>query len=587
MMYLIITSIILTVLSIVFFRVTTKFYWVGILFISAILVYSTTLLGSDVVGSDIHAEIIVSRLALEGNWNPFDPASSVSASSLFLGLFAPFIATVLGLDLIWVYKIILPIFLILVPVVLYFAFSRQIGKKEAFLSSLFFMIVPVFNLEIASIAKSMLAELFFASMILIMVSSLRQSFKLVGLLICILGMVTSHYTIAFAAIIYLLGILLIKIIFDKLSLFSRGGVDYWVLVSVLVTGILSFGIYYSLTGDGLVNSTLVRIYNQFSTVVSNQLVFINADNTTGLTTAWSSKVTAYPVDPVYTPLVQVAMGADFLQSSFFGKIFRILQFLSQLMIVGGILYLPFVYKKYKFSTEFIAGIYCSIILLLCCILIQGFANTINITRFYHISLFFLAPCLVIVWSTRKTVVEYRSITSSQLKTFWSSLDKELVTFNNHKDKTVYDILRIAVFIKGIWYEDKLVGVGGLLKSFGQLFLFHMVKSEYQRKGYSRLLTIASLDYASRSNVDTVFITLFPWNSAQLASINSYGSYKYLYEDKNLKWYYIALTPRGETYAKLFRIAILVYYSPLGLPFRQIRKLLEDSRNSRFLRSIST
>jgi hypothetical protein len=94
-------------------------------------------------------------------------------------------------------------------------------------------------------------------------------------------------------------------------------------------------------------------------------------------------------------LVQMALGLDFLEVSLLGKVFRILQLLSQFFIVAGAVYLLFKHRKYHFSAEFLAGVGCAFILLLVCITVEQFSAILNMTRFYHLSLLFLSPCLVI------------------------------------------------------------------------------------------------------------------------------------------------------------------------------------------------
>ena len=50
---------------------------------------------------------------------------------------------------------------------------------------------------------------------------------------------------------------------------------------------------------------------------------------------------------------------------------------------------------YYFTAEFLAGVGAAFFLLLFCIFMPYFSSTINMTRYYHTSLFFLAPALVI------------------------------------------------------------------------------------------------------------------------------------------------------------------------------------------------
>jgi len=89
------------------------------------------------------------------------------------------------------------------------------------------------------------------------------------------------------------------------------------------------------------------------------------------------------------------LGLDFANASLQGKLFRILQYLTQLaIIIGGIMLLRR-YKHYNMSAEFVAAIGASYILLAFCVFVPHFSLIINMTRFYQLSLFLLAPVFVI------------------------------------------------------------------------------------------------------------------------------------------------------------------------------------------------
>jgi len=262
-----------------------------------------------------------------------------------------------------------------VPVVLYFAYKGQFGEQNAFYAAVFFAIMPVYSLEIATIVKSMVAEFFFAIMILAVVGKMK--WKLPVIILCLLGMVASHYTIALAAVAYLTGILGIRIVLYKW--WKNAETPLTTLGIPLVIGVMVFAFYYSLYLGGDINRVVVSIFSQ----------------------AWfsqaSSVITTHKVDSLvnnYPAIVKVALGMDFFDATLWGKIFRIVQIITQASIVIGAALIVF---KSTFSAEFKAGIICSLILVGLCVVAPGFSYILNMTRFYHIALFFLAPCLVMVW----------------------------------------------------------------------------------------------------------------------------------------------------------------------------------------------
>jgi uncharacterized membrane protein len=79
-----------------------------------------------------------------------------------------------------------------------------------------------------------------------------------------------------------------------------------------------------------------------------------------------------------------------------------MQYITQLFLVIGFIRLIFKPKNLRFTAEYIALIGASALLLLACIFIPYFTALINTTRFYHITLFLLAPLCILggeaIWS---------------------------------------------------------------------------------------------------------------------------------------------------------------------------------------------
>jgi uncharacterized membrane protein len=376
------------------------------------LVYSTTMLGIYVVGSDIQGEILVSRNTLKYGWDFINSTgintnAGISASSVVTGVFAPFLSKLFYLDIVWIYKAILPLFLVGVPVVLYYAFKKQIGDKRAFFATLFFMIVPVYNLEIAQIAKSMVAELFFALMILAMVSTWRWQHKGLVIFSCVVLALASHYSVGIMMLLYLFGILAVRLITGRIKwkLFAIRRIPVVMLLVIILIGAGTFFAYYQYAFGGVVNQVLVTVAKYYTGqgITYSEQTFRTAETLPEpqleVEPSETTEIEATEKDESYFSkqenLVKVAIGLDFFSQPLEGQIFRIIQYLTQILIVVGAGYLLFRYQKYKFSAEFIAGIGCSFALLFLCVFVPNFSNIINITRFYQITLFFLAPCFVL------------------------------------------------------------------------------------------------------------------------------------------------------------------------------------------------
>jgi len=95
-------------------------------------------------------------------------------------------------------------------------------------------------------------------------------------------------------------------------------------------------------------------------------------------------------------MIRAAIGLDFNEVSFYGKVFRILQYITEILLVVGCVALIFKRKQFNITNGYMAGIICSIILLCLSIFVPYFnIMTITTTRLYAITLFFIAPLVTI------------------------------------------------------------------------------------------------------------------------------------------------------------------------------------------------
>lgn len=389
------------------------------LFVVAILLlYQTSMMGAWLVGSDIHREYYSSMQALQNGWD--FSTSPMSNSSIVIGLIAPFIARLM--PLVWVFKAVLPFIFAFVPVILYFAFKKQFGSKRAFFAAMFFMVVPVFSLEIPQIAKSMVAEVFFALMILAMVSDLKWKWKCPAVGITLGLAALCHYSVGFIAACYIFGALVFMAVTKpvKWGLLARRKLPL-VGTSIAVLLVLSgCFFYFQRASEGSVLLALKQISGwDISVPVASEQppsaaissegdvenggggVQIPASEGNALNPVADSVTEKKPMQlyPEYlktqSHLVQAGIGLDFAEATAQGKAFRIVQYLTQLLIVTGFFWLIFKHRRYRFTAEFVACIAGSFALLAACVFTPGFSYILNMTRFYQLTLFFLAPMFVL------------------------------------------------------------------------------------------------------------------------------------------------------------------------------------------------
>lgn len=418
------------ILLVLFGKIKVKYLPIYIFTISLAILWQNTMLGTYLVGNDLNREYLLAMQAYNNGWDPAGYTVYMSNTSVVIGVVAPFISKVFHIDMVWVFKAVIPLFLAAVPLILYYAFSKQFGNKRAFYATIFFVIMPVFSMEISTITKSMVAELFFALMILAVVSELSRHKKGVAIMGCMVGMLFTHYTIAIIAAMYLVGMIVISVISRWQAIGEYIGHNKFPTIAVslvLVSSLFTGYVYYSQVSNGAVIQSIERIAGWVGDIPQTQTWIkptgggssepiepsetatpsepskpstpIEPSESVSEPSEPSEPSETEPNSPIYLakqpPMVRAGIGLDFMDSTSWGKTFRVVQYATQFLIVIGAVFVIKNRKKYNFSNTFIAGIIASFILLTLCIFVPNFSRIINMTRFYHLALFFLAPLLIV------------------------------------------------------------------------------------------------------------------------------------------------------------------------------------------------
>lgn len=390
-------------------------YPLAIAIIGIGLLYQTTLISPYLIGSDIHLEYYFGQLVAEnGYWNSAIPQAYNSALSVVL--LAPIYSLILNTDGAWLFKVIYPFIFSLVPLALFHIYRQQMSGKKAFLAAFFFMAVPTFSLEMIALARQQIAELFFALFILLMFDrKLGLAQRLTLAIVFALSLAVSHYALGAVCFFYFaLGWLLLLVL--------RGGwgrkIWGWltrklgglptILVSPKAFPLKAIGIvvviyfvgslaYYGWVASGVPLRAITGIWQGQTTTVITELpkLLPGEPSVPGEPSAFFEFTTR-------EPLIQTALGLDFPSASTQGKGFRIFQYITQLFIAIGFIWLIFKPRRLRFTAEYVAFAWVSALLLLACIFLPGFSGIINVTRFYHIALFLLAPLCILggeaIWS---------------------------------------------------------------------------------------------------------------------------------------------------------------------------------------------
>jgi uncharacterized membrane protein len=361
----------LIIISIMTNKLPKKIYPYVILIISVSLIIHSTLVSDFVLshGSDIPSELHVFKLTQE---NQFWNASVNIEHDVFGRLYAMLSITILptvyanllNLTPDTIFILIFPIFLSLVAIVFYFLWKNFFGERTALIASFLFMVQATFFTEMMGLMRQIFAELFFVLLLFIIFKTeVPRNIKLCLFTIFSAALIVSHYGIA--------EIFLLFIIFAwVISWLTKRKVHKITFVMVLLFAILMFA-WYVFT----LNLTVFNSFLSFSESVYVQLGNFFDPSSRGST-------------------VLAGLGLE-TSPSILNTVSRVFAYATEALILMG--FVSFVAKKFKVNIDpdYMILTVISFVFLGALVIVPGLASTLNMTRFYHVLLFFLSPLFVI------------------------------------------------------------------------------------------------------------------------------------------------------------------------------------------------
>jgi len=370
--------------------ISARLYPFIVLIIAISLIYHSTLVSQNLVhfGSDVCGEVSAQRI-VEKNayWNPANPYpgdQSVGRTYAMLSVtVTPTVYSILlNLDSILVFKIFYSLLFALVPLGLYNLWKRFVGENYAFASTFFFMSFQPFYGELLGLNKQMFGELFLVLLLTVILNKKKDRGKM---LFCSLlfsfGLVVSHYALAEIFLFFILVVLLIFITTKKTS------------KSITPTFVLCFFTimfaWYIFTSSG-------SVYDAFATFgqhIYNELGdFFNLQ--------------------AREPEVLRGLGLE-LPPTIWNLMSRIFAYITEALIVIGFSSILLKRTKIYLNGEYFFLIFISMLFLGLLVLIPGLSYVMNMTRFYHVLLFFIAPLCVI---GTKSIIEFLQKHEDMFKT---------------------------------------------------------------------------------------------------------------------------------------------------------------------------
>ena len=391
---LLLTILILSIMTIVTFIVKSiqkNFYPYVVFVIAVSLLFHSSLISNYLVGfgSDAHVEhLIFQKTKNDAFWslnNPYDGVGLGRLNSMLsITILPTFYSNLLNIESTWVFKIIFPLIFSLVPLCLYQIWQEYVNKKYAFASAFLFMAQETFYTEMLGLNRQMVAELFFVLLLLILVNKrIKYGKKFMCFAIFSFALITSHYGLA-EIFLFFISIVSISLIILKRS--SKN-----ITVGMVIFFFVMAFIWYIYTSNASVFESII----EYGDYVYNQLGnFFN------------------PTSRGQTVLQGLGMESP---PTIWNAVSRTFAYFTEALIVIGFFGLIVKRVKPNFDREFYAFTSIAMGFLGALILVPGLAQTLNMTRFYHVLLFFFAPLCILGAEVVITTI------SKQKKFFWTSV----------------------------------------------------------------------------------------------------------------------------------------------------------------------
>lgn len=380
----------LFIIGIMFKRLLNpKFYPFAIFLIAIALLYHSSFISNYLVhfGSDLMGEYFVFKnTKIEGFWNSYISIMDNSKTNigrintmLSVTLLPTLFSNLLNIDPTWVFKILFPFIFSFVPVGLYQFWHRRFGSSFAFVSGFLLIAQEAFYTEMNGLNRQMIAEVFYVLLLItIFNEKMNPPSKKICFILFSFALIVSHYGLAEIALFLIAFTVLINLIILKRQ--SRN-------ITIIMTFfffILMFS-WYIFTA----NATVFEDILEFGDYVYRQLGdFFN------------------PASRGETVLRGLGLEAP---PSFWNMVSRVFAYITEVFIAVGFLALVTRRNKIKLEHDYKILTLLSMALLAALIIVPGLANTMNMTRFYHILLFFLAPLFAIGAETIVSVTAKNNI----------------------------------------------------------------------------------------------------------------------------------------------------------------------------------
>lgn len=347
-------------------------YYVFVLFLISLgLLYQSSLLSQYIMGWDIFNEYYVFKMTLtEGYWSPpgvLDSFTTVANynSVLSVTILPTIYSTFLNLSGDFIFKVIYPFILALVPIFLYKTYQNQSGKLISLLAVMFFIANPLnfYGMESLSLGREVIGYLFISAAVFCLFKrKMDPMVKKILIVIFSAGVAVSAYSLAF--------IYVFIIVFVFIAMNLSGKKDGFLtpsFVLTLVAIVVGWYLFVSTPPLNKLSYVMDNVYQRFiSDLFSSQARF----------------------DPQYAQLSLTT------ETNLIGLVHKILIYVTHGFIVIGAAIITLKPKISRYNSELRYMVVSATFLLILSITIPNVAPSINFSRFYRLTMLFLSPLFV-------------------------------------------------------------------------------------------------------------------------------------------------------------------------------------------------
>jgi uncharacterized membrane protein len=355
--------------AVVFGRIPQKNYAFLVFVISFSLLFHTALISQYIWGPDVNSELVLSRLVLQsGFWDATIPVGTNGMLSIVM--LAPIYSLFLNISLPWVFKTVYPFIFSFVPLGLFTVYRKPVGDKIGFLSCFYFMAYAAFYVEMPTLARQSIAEVFLVLIMLVIVeSSMRARDRSLLLLIFGAALVVSHYGTAYIFLIVL-------------------------ALALPITYIALPKVFNATKTSNMRTSRSVTVFTAFFAVCTFAwYMYVGSSATFDKAVTIGDSITSN-ISSMFDPSVNQPLEIITRQFGLLPSIERYLVPLSLVFVAFGLL-ATLLDRKTEFTREYL-GLACgSFVFLILAAVLPFLASQMNSDRVITLCLFFLAPFCII------------------------------------------------------------------------------------------------------------------------------------------------------------------------------------------------